>query len=184
MEEEQVERMLAELPRGHVVATMISEHEAILEFLDELDWINRSIQEMAQYAEDQEEFDRLQHIAEHLVETERHHEREEQVLFPELEKRGVAGPPAVMRQEHAELRPRKARLLELARDAGAGDFDAFKRELADLTDFIVPALRAHIFKENNVLYPMALQMIEDESVWRRLKEVCDGIGYCCFTPEA
>jgi uncharacterized protein len=183
MDEEQVERMQVGLPEGHVLTTMIAEHEAILEFLDELDWINRSIQEMTQYAPDQEEFERLIHIAEHLVEAEQHHQREEQVLFPELEKRGIEGPPAVMRQEHEELRPRKRRLNELSRSAVAGDFDRFKRELAELVDYIVPTLRAHIFKENNILYPMALQAIDDESVWRRLKTACDAIGYCCFTPE-
>jgi DUF438 domain-containing protein len=46
----------------------------------------------------------------------------------------------------------------------------------------VPALRDHIFKENNVLYPAALEVIEDESVWTRLKQECDKIGYCCFKP--
>jgi uncharacterized protein len=182
MDDDQVEKMQMELPKGHTVSTMMSEHEAILEFLDELDWVNRSIQEMSEYTPGQEEFERLNHIAEHLVETERHHRREEQVLFPELERRGVEGPPAVMRQEHEQLRPRKQRLLELARSAEAADFDAFKQELAELTETIVPMLRAHIFKENNVLYPMALQVIDDESVWRQLKAACDEIGYCCFTP--
>jgi uncharacterized protein len=182
MNGEEVEKMLMELPQEHVVATMISEHETILEFLDELDWVNRSIQEMTEYAPEQEEFERLHHIAEHLVETERHHRREEQVLFPELEKRGVEGPPAVMRQEHAALRPTERRLLEVARSAGAGDFEAFQQELAELTAIIVPRLRDHIFKENNVLYPMSLRVIDDASVWHRLKAACDEIGYCCFTP--
>jgi uncharacterized protein len=182
MDEEQVEKILAELPKEHVLSTMIAEHEAILEFLDELDWIDRSIQEMAQYTPGQEEFERLTHIARHLVETERHHRREEQVLFPELEKRGVEGPSAVMRREHEELRPAVKRLKELAQSVGSADFARFKRELAELTDFIVPTLRAHIFKENDILYPVALHAIRDESVWHQLKAACDEIGYCCFTP--
>ncbi len=125
MEGEEVEEMQIELPQGHLVATMITEH---------------------------------------LVETERHHEREERVLFPELEKRGIEGPPAVMREEHEKLRPKKRRLLELAQSADDADFHAFQRELADLTETIVPMLRAHIFKENNDLYPLALQVIDDASV--------------------
>jgi uncharacterized protein len=183
MEGEEVERMQVMLPPGHVIATMITEHEAILEFLDELDWVNRSIQEMTEYSPDQEEFERLNHIAEHLVETESHHRREEQVLFAELAKRGIEESPEVMRQEHEALRPAKRRLLGLARSAGAADFDAFKEELAELTEAIVPALRAHIFNENNILYPLALQVIDDDAAWQQLKAACDAIGYCCFSPQ-
>jgi DUF438 domain-containing protein len=184
MDEEQVEKMLVELPEGHILSTMIGEHEALLEFLDELDWVNRSIQEMTEYTPGQEEFERLTHLARHLVEAESHHRREEQVLFPELEKRGVEEPPAVMRQEHEEMRPRKQRLKELAQNVSTADFNRFKRELGELVDYLVPTLRSHIFKENNILYPVALHAIDDESVWRRLKSDCDAVGYCCFSPGA
>jgi hemerythrin-like domain-containing protein len=44
----------------------------------------------------------------------RHHQREEDVLFPELEKRGMYGPPMAMREEHKQLRPRKRELKKLA----------------------------------------------------------------------
>ena len=54
----------------------------------------------------------------------------------------------------------------------------------ELAGFIVPTLREHIYKENNILYPAALQVIEDDRVWQKLKDECDSIGYCCFTPEA
>jgi len=182
---EQVEKMKAELPKGHIVSTLVNEHEIILGFLDQLQRVNDSIQRMSAYPGQTEEFRKLAHIAEHLVETERHHQREEDVLFPELEKRGVYGPPAVMRQEHNELRPRKHELKEMADQVGAIDFDAFKERLDELTGFIAPMLRDHIFKENNILYPTALQVIgSDAEVWQRLKAECDEIGYCCFTPEA
>lgn len=181
---DEVAQMRASLPQGHVVATMVSEHEVILGFLDELDRVNRSIQSMTEYAPDAEEFARLGHIAEHLVETERHHQREEDVLFPEMEKRGVHGPPTVMRAEHDQLRPRKHALKELSGRGTQVDFQDFKHQLAELVGFIVPTLREHIAKENNILYPTALQVIDDDAVWQRLKAACDEIGYCCFTPEA
>lgn len=182
--QDQVAQMKGSLPKGHIVATMVSEHEAILEFLDELDQINRSVQAMTDPGSQKKAIARVDHIATHLVETERHHQREEEVLFPELEKRGVHGPPAVMRAEHDQLRPRKHALKELCKGAEAMEFDEFKRQLADLAGFIVPTLREHIAKENNILYPTALQVIDDETVWQRLKAACDEIGYCCFTPDA
>jgi hemerythrin-like domain-containing protein len=89
-----------------------------------------------------------------------------------------------MREEHKQLRPRKHALKELAQDVDRQDFADFKRKLEALAGFIVPTLREHIYKENNILYPMALQVIDDEQVWDKLKSDCDAIGYCCFTPEA
>jgi DUF438 domain-containing protein len=56
--------------------------------------------------------------------------------------------------------------------------------LDEQVGFIASTLREHIFKENNILYPMALQVVADEGVWQRLKTECDAIGYCCFTPQA
>jgi hypothetical protein len=182
---ERVEKMKAELPKGHIISTLVSEHDVILGFLEQLQQVNESIQRMDEYPGPTEEFRKLAHISEHPVETERHHQREEDVLFPELEARGVYGPPAVMRQEHSELRPRKHELKEIVDRVGEGDFSAFKDRLDELVGFIVPTLRDHILKENNILYPTALQVIgSDDEVWQRLKAECDDIGYCCFTPEA
>ncbi|HLF85906.1 MAG TPA: hypothetical protein VI584_02375 [Nitrospiria bacterium] len=44
-------------------------------------------------------------------------------------------------------------------------------------------LRDHIFKENNILCPMALQVIPEKNSWDKMKAECDKIEYCCFTPE-
>jgi uncharacterized protein len=181
---EQLERMRASLPKGHVVSTLVHEHDAILGFLDMLGQVNETIQGMAEYPGPTPEFQHLAHIAEHLVETERHHQREEDVLFPELEKRGMYGPPLVMREEHKQLRPRKHELKDLVENVDRREFRDFQRRLNELAGFIVPTLREHIYKENNILYPAALQVIEDDSVWQKLKSACDAIGYCCFTPEA
>jgi len=181
---EQLEQMRARLPKGHVVSTLVHEHDAILGFLDMLQQVNETIQGMSEYPGQTREFHQLAHIAEHLVEAERHHQREEDVLFPELEKRGMYGPPMVMREEHRQLRPRKRELKKLVEAVDRHDFADFKRRLNELASFIVPTLREHIYKENNILYPAALQVIDDDRVWQKLKDECDGIGYCCFTPEA
>ena len=44
-------------------------------------------------------------------------------------------------------------------------------------------MRDHIFKENNILYPTAVEIIDDESVWEQMHHDADKIGYCCFTPR-
>ena len=175
--------MELKLKPGHVIHTMEEEHERILGFLDELEKINQRIQEESKYNENNGDFEKLKNIAEHLVGAEPHHQREEEVLFPEIEKRGVSCPPEVMRREHGELRPKKKEILELCRSLSKMDFQNFKKRLKETVDFLVSMLREHIAKENDILYPLALEVIPEEAVWQEMKRECDKIGYCCFTPE-
>jgi hypothetical protein len=162
------------LDKGHPIHTMISEHEEILKFLDELDNL---IEPLKRGVVDEEK-KILQDLSEHLVDAEKHHEREEKVLFPELEKRGITGPPRIMRMEHDELRPIKKRLLELSIEPNKN-----KNEIIELINVLSFKLRDHIFKENNILYPAALDSIKEDIIWENIRMECDRIGYCCFTPE-
>jgi hemerythrin-like domain-containing protein len=86
-----------------------------------------------------------------------HHAKEEKRLFVKMNERGMplnAGPLAVMLREHEEGR----RMVRSAADAlplaARGDkraLQALKEGLAGYVDL----LRAHIDKEDNILYPMA-----------------------------
>jgi uncharacterized protein len=178
--DDQASKLKALLPAEHVITMLLCEHETILCFLDDLDFVNQSIQKMKSYNPERPEFRRLAHIAEQLLAAEPHHLREEEILFPELEKRGIFGPPMVMRDEHIQLRPYEQKLFELAKTISRMKFEDFTAKLDELVQFIVPMLREHIFKENNILYPTALEVIDDEEIWSRLKGDCDRIGYCCF----
>lgn len=76
---------------------------------------------------------------------EEHAHLEEQFLFPALEPHLTrrAGPLAVMEAEHQELR----RLL--------GHIAAAQLPLNPLTQQFIATLRAHIAKEDGILFPMA-----------------------------
>jgi DUF438 domain-containing protein len=117
-----------------------------------------------------------------LLDAEPHHQREEQALFPELERRGVTGPPRIMRLEHVELRQRKHALQELAQAAETMPYADFKERLNEVATYLVFNLRDHIFKEDNILYPTAAQTIGDSAAREAIKARGDEIGYCCFTP--
>jgi DUF438 domain-containing protein len=181
MLEGQSERLRAELPAGHVLHTMVLEHDAILGFLDRLRATNEAIQQMDTYDGSRPEFAVLGELADHLLGAEAHHQREEQVLFPAIEARGVSGPPQIMRTEHEQMRQRKQELKALADNVGTMDFGVFKERLARAVGFLVPVLGDHIAKENNILYPAAKQVIDDRE-WDGLRQQCDQIGYCCFSP--
>lgn len=100
---DELDAFKASLPSGHVLHTMVVEHDHILGFLESLESIiGKAKKETHLSLEDQK---KLQDVADHLVAAEPHHQREEEVLFPELESRGIYGPPQVMRQEHGNFVP-------------------------------------------------------------------------------
>jgi len=183
MVKDKVEELRKSLSTRHPVHTLICEHEEILGFLDKLEEVNQGIQQMDSYKKGSKDFQKLAHIAKHLVEAEAHHQREEDVIFPALEERGVFGPPQIMRQEHEDLRRYKKTISNLAAEPGQKDFKSFKKKLDSTSKLLVLALRDHIFKENNILYPTAVQVIEDKKIWEELRKKCDKIGYCSFTPK-
>jgi len=90
-----------------------------------------------------------------------HHVKEERVLFPALGRHGLptdTGPVAVMLYEHDEgrglaagLRDATARLA--AQQPGAADV------VADYARAYAALLARHIFKEDNILFPLASRVI-------------------------
>jgi len=87
-----------------------------------------------------------------------HHEKEEQHLFPAMERAGLpshAGPTSVMREEHEAGRIH-IRAMTAALDAAPPDIDAFQTRASSF----VLLLRDHIAKENEVLFHMASQLLD------------------------
>lgn len=180
MLEGEIERMAKELDPEHPIAIMIKEHDILLRGLEELERVNNAIQTNPITTELQQELLAIAHL---LTGAEKHHEREEKALFPALEELGIAGPPTVMRLEHDNIRPKKHELEELAKRAFDIDLGEFRKQLASVSSYIIFNLRDHIFKENHILYPSAVETITDIEKWESIEKECDLIGYCFFTPN-
>jgi PAS domain S-box-containing protein len=116
-----------------------------------------------------------------LVGSEKHYQREENVLFPLLEKHGVTEPPKVMWMEHDQIREQKKKLPEIMKNANEANFQAFKEQLLDVAEEIGSLLPSHFYKENNILFPTAMSVVSEDE-WIEAREEFDIIGYCCFTP--
>jgi hemerythrin-like domain-containing protein len=85
-----------------------------------------------------------------------HHAKEEAALFPAMVKAGVpsaGGPIAVMLEEHVE-----GRRLVTVMDAnsGAARLEACRAYVA--------LLRAHIEKENEIVFPLAAAVLDEQAV--------------------
>ncbi|MDP3879176.1 MAG: DUF438 domain-containing protein [Dehalococcoidales bacterium] len=166
----------------HPVHTFMAEHEVILESLKELSSLAARLRDTDSFESLGQDLEKLKDIAHHLVEAESHHQREEDILFPELIKRDIVEPAEIMKLDHIEFRKRKQELYQLANNAADHDFEEFKTRVIELSEYLTTELDSHIFKENNILYQIALQVLSPED-WDRVKRLCDELGYCCFTPE-
>ncbi len=101
-----------------------------------------------------------------------HHAKEEDVFFPVLKQRGIpeqGGPIGVMLHEHVLGRDCVGRMRDAA---NSQPFDS--RTFAAAARQYLPLLRQHIFKENNVLFRMAEQVLsnaDDDEVTTRFSQV-------------
>lgn len=110
-----------------------------------------------------------------------HYQREENVLFPYLERHGITEPPAIMWMDHDRIRGIKKDLRNLVdqrETMGPGEFALSLRETA-LTYH--EALSSHFYKENNILFPSSVKVITDPE-WDGIRESFDDIGYFFVTP--
>ena len=141
---------------GKATQDLRKEHEAILYVLQILDKMtesdNRDAETLFHYYGEVVYF--LKTFADKC-----HHGKEENYLFKELVKRGVpdgGGPVGVMLQEHAEGREYIAQMAKSLEDK---DTDSFNRAAVKYRDL----LRRHIDKENNVLFMMADNLIDEQA---------------------
>lgn len=202
---DQLEQQKVEVEAPHPIHTLMEEHKLIVGFLDQLASLLNRLSASNSYSDFSPYTEELAEIAHHLIETEKHHKREEEGLFPILERHGIQEPPAIMVMDHEEFWPIKERIQALAKvaqaaathtspaaaespDAEAADasavpgFAEFKGELLEIGPKLVEGLKDHIFKEDTIIYQMALNAVTERE-WKEIKQRCDLIGYCCFTPE-
>jgi hemerythrin-like domain-containing protein len=102
-----------------------------------------------------------------------HHGKEENSLFPELEKKGMPrnmGPIAVMLMEHEITRKITNRIIDSSKTyLKNGDSSQL---IADMTEYINHVMQ-HLWKENNRLFTMADMALQDkiDEVNQSLNEV-------------
>jgi hemerythrin-like domain-containing protein len=95
-----------------------------------------------------------------------HHGKEEALLFPKLKLRGVpeaGGPIGCMLAEHDQGRAYLRAVRENLAAAEHGSVAALDGVLKNATAYI-EMLRAHIYKEDNVLFRMARMVLEPADI--------------------
>lgn len=180
---ESLEKEKTLAPPGHSIHTLMEEHKMLLQFAENLKSTAERIQEAKDFDAVTKETKQLNHIAEHFKDSESHYVREENVLFPYLEKHGVTQPPAIMWSEHNKIREIKKKLYDIVDQHKSMALHDFAKKLANVATSLGDTLQSHFYKENNILFPTALKVIAEDE-WIDIKKQFDELGYCCFTPES
>ncbi len=113
----------------------------------------------AEQAVDAGKFDEaLKHFEDFMIDTLKHFDREEEVLFPAFEAATLSteGPTQVMRYEHNQVRG----LLEQLKDA----LDKEEKErFFSAADTLMILLQQHNMKEEQMLYAMCDNVLADQA---------------------
>lgn len=107
-----------------------------------------------------------------------HHAKEEGVLFKYMEAAGIPsqnGPIAVMLADHEQGRLLTRQMREVALKWQAGDTSVIT-DVAQNAAAYVQLLRGHIFKENNILFPMADRAI-NASQYQQLDDAFEHVEH-------
>ena len=168
-----------ELPKTHPIYILMEEHKIIL---------NAAIRlaELAQVCTPGEApgLDTMGGIMKSiqiLKDSASHYHREENVLFPKLESRGIVQPPAIMWSEHDTVREIEKVLFGLF----DSDPKLDERSLQILKNSAISlseTLSSHFYKENNILFQTSLRLFSEDE-WKSMRADFDDIGYGIFQPE-
>lgn len=161
-----------EIP-GHPIHTFKMENRA----LERL--INKKIKpNLEQYLQedDADILVKLKDNLEDLLEIDKHYSRKENLVFPYLEKYGITAPPQVMWGVDDEIR---AAIKECVQSFSNTSLN--KREAAEQLEAALDRVEEMIFKEENILFPMALETLSEDE-WLRIARESAEIGFCLYKP--
>ena len=176
--EGQSENLKNSLPENHLLRKVLVEHDLMRCFLADLKDTVEKILTLDNITDTNAEFMKLTHIIEHLAAMTEHIDREEDVIFPSLRRLGWSSLCRSAKNEHVYIKVAINDLVTLISSFRSDKVKAFKDKLGATTKQLAPIMIEHLFQEDNILYPIAIEVIEDKKVWARMKEVCDEIGYC------
>lgn len=157
---------------GHPLHQLEMENKALEELIDGK--VSPAIEAFAAAADEASSLALLDAINA-LMDVDKHYLRKENLIFPFLEKAGITAPPKVMWGVHDEIRA----ALKGAKFLAAGKNPDAARVSREAAQKIVDM----IFKERNILFPMAMNALSEDD-WIKVEQESDGLGYCLVAPGA
>jgi len=159
---------------GHPLRTLADENRALETLVAETRAVLDHVRNEPGHRDWAAERARLGSLSGSLVLIERHYLKKENQLFPRLEAKGVSGPSKVMWAIHDDIR---AHLKEFRRVLEIGDAAL----VLNTGSWVLQEISDMIGKEEKVLFPMCLEMLDDAD-WAKVKKGEEEIGYAWIAP--
>ncbi len=149
--------------KGHPLYIMWKENDAIEALAKEI----RKVELVP------ENVDHLKDLLKKMKGLKQHYGKKEELYFRKLEKYGISGPTTVMWGVDDEI---YANISGMERTVNAENISS----LSDKLNKTLDRLEEMIFKEENILFPMAAENFTDEE-WAEVYHDMDEMGYCLIT---
>ncbi len=165
---------LADAPANHPVKILMTEHKEVLKIINQLAIV-------AQEGGGEIGMKLTKAVAD-FKSAAKHYLREENVLFPLMEKHGITGPPAQMWAEHDKIRDLEKKIFGAIHTAKDPSDSKFLHQLASDALALQELLEMHYHKEDTILFPMAMKVLSDNE-WLAVSGEFNDIGFCTFSPS-
>lgn len=161
-----------EIVPGHPVHTFLLENQEIAKLIE------NSLKPHTQEFEKDDTSDIVYQLIEDLnllLDIDKHYSRKENLIFPYLERYGIHGPTNHMWRINDFIRDAIKNAKKML-----SNYDGEKEEVMNALHFVIEEVLHMIYREENILFPMALEnFTEDE--WVKIAHESDEIGFCLIS---
>ncbi len=160
--EDESARIRSKLEEGHPIRQLLVHHEKIEALLDDLE----------NFVYDQDaDIGELKSLVRELSKINIHERWEDKLLFPRLKNKGLSSLVTLLEYRHSQIYGQVKELNEMMKNSVEN-----KKEMNRIVDYLTYSLRDHYFKENNILYPKALEKIDDWDSLKKEAEVLESLN--------
>ncbi|MDF1576644.1 MAG: DUF438 domain-containing protein [Bacteroidales bacterium] len=168
-----------EIPPGHPVDVFIQENKAIKKAIQKSNDLLHSLNKVPE-----DNFRAfilvLQSAFNELMDIDKHYKRKEYLVFPYLERNEITGPPKVMWGKHDEIREQLRGCIALLKEQ-----DLSEQDLSDALELlfypVLKALSDMVQKEEEILFPMCMDMLTVDDWWNVQKQTLE-FGFTLYDP--
>ncbi|WP_175059896.1 DUF438 domain-containing protein [Thermococcus sp. 2319x1] len=172
------------LPDGHPLKTLYQENKEIMKDAEMLNLYARTLAT----TKDERMREEILGVLEEIVSSLRmvgftHYNREEMLIFPYIERRGLTAIATVLWTKHDEIRAMIKQLAELLGKRDEMPWEDFVERFKAKASEAAFALSDMVFRENNIFYP-TLRALLSEGEWKAIRMQEGEMGYYKVNPPA
>src|SRR5450830_1191603 len=171
------------VPDGHPLKRFIDEQDAIIAWLEQGFTLARTLSALDGYTAAEAPLAELRTLMQHLHAAQSHDARQENTLFPLLERYGVEEPPAIMWAEHNRMKATRDIIDKTMQGApDAMPYAQFAQVLAGAFQHWLETFIQHAKKEQEILYNVALDLLSEKD-WQDLQQESQKLGFFALPEE-